>query len=203
MSTMGRPRTFDREQAVKDAMYLFWQYGYESTSLSQLKAGIGRGISAPSFYAAFGSKEALFRECVEHYLSTFGKVTAFLWDDSLSPRDALETTLRESARMQCEKGHPSGCMVGLGALSATSDEHSAVTEPLTRSRNRTRNGILALIQRAADSGELRHDVSAMALTNAFSTFLFGLSIQARDGATAEQLDDAVSQMMRLWDLSKA
>ncbi|RPD93194.1 TetR/AcrR family transcriptional regulator [Candidatus Pantoea deserta] len=203
MSNMGRPRTFDRDKAIENAMYLFWQYGYESTSLSQLKAGIGNGISAPSFYAAFGSKEALFRECVQRYLSTFGKVTAFLWDNSLPPREALEKTLRNSAQMQCEDGHPSGCMVGLGALSATSAEHAAAAEPLTRSRIRTREGIAATIQRAVDSGELGKEVDVMALSTSFSTFLFGLSIQARDGATTEELNAAVSQIMRLWDASKA
>lgn len=59
MAQMGRPRTFDRDQAVEQAMHLFWQHGYDATSLSQLKAGLGGGISAPSFYAAFGSKDAL------------------------------------------------------------------------------------------------------------------------------------------------
>ena len=59
MAQMGRPRTFDRQQAVEQAMHLFWEQGYETTSLSQLKAHIGGGISAPSFYAAFGSKEAV------------------------------------------------------------------------------------------------------------------------------------------------
>lgn len=202
MGIKGRPRTFDRDKAIENAMFLFWQHGYESTSLSQLKAVIGRGISAPSFYAAFGSKESLFKECVERYMSTFGRVTAYLWDPSLSPRDALEITLRKSAQMQCETGHPSGCMVGLGALSATSSEHSSVAEPLARSRKRTRDGIAAVIQRAADTGEFRKGTSTAALTNVFSTFLFGLSIQARDGAAAEDLNEAVTEMMRLWDLSK-
>lgn len=203
MGMKGRPRTFDRDKAIENAMYLFWQYGYESTSLSQLKAVIGRGISAPSFYAAFSSKEALFKECVERYMSTFGRVTAYLWDPSLSPRDALEKTLRKSAQMQCESGHPSGCMVGLGALSAPSSENSSVAEPLARSRKRTRDGIAAVIQRAVDVGQLSHSVSATVLTNAFSTFLFGLSIQARDGATAGDLNEAITQMMHLWDCSKA
>lgn len=101
-------------------MHLFWQHGYDATSLSQLKAGLGGGISAPSFYAAFGSKDALFQECVQRYLATFAQVTECLWDDSLPPRQAIETALRQSARMQCEEGHPKGCMVALGVMSAPS-----------------------------------------------------------------------------------
>ena len=98
MAQMGRPRTFDRQAAVEQAMFLFWQQGYESTSLSQLKASLGGGISAPSFYAAFGSKEALFREAAQCYLDTFARVTECLWDDGLAPRAAIEQALRQSAR---------------------------------------------------------------------------------------------------------
>ena len=58
MAQMGRPRSFDRDAAIEQALHLFWQQGYESTSLAQLKDAIAGGITAPSFYAAFGSKEA-------------------------------------------------------------------------------------------------------------------------------------------------
>ena len=123
MAQMGRPRTFDRDAAVDQAMHLFWEHGYQATSLSQLKAGIGGGISAPSFYAAFGSKEALFEEVVERYMSTHGRVTESLFDSTLAARDAVELTLRRSARMQCEVGHPRGCMVALGVIGAVSYTH--------------------------------------------------------------------------------
>lgn len=93
----GRPRTFDREAAVSQAMHLFWEHGYESTSLAQLKAAIGRGITAPSFYAAFGSKEALFREAVDRYLTltTHGRVTDSLWqaDSRQRTRSGLQRCL--------------------------------------------------------------------------------------------------------------
>lgn len=75
MAQMGRPRTFDRDVAINQALHLFWEHGYDATSLSQLKANIGGGITAPSFYAAFGSKQALFNEVMERYLNTHGRVT--------------------------------------------------------------------------------------------------------------------------------
>jgi AcrR family transcriptional regulator len=200
---MGRPRTFDRDKAVEQAMYIFWQNGYESTSLSQLKASIGSGISAPSFYAAFGSKEALFQECMQRYLSTFAQVTEFLWDTSLPPREAIETTLRSSARMQCERGHPKGCMVSLGVMSAPSEEHADITAPLTRSRARTRAGFTACVQRGIDSGELRADTDARALATVFDSFLLGLATLARDGIRYPVMDASITQVMSVWDASKS
>ncbi len=202
MAVMGRPRTFDRDKAVEEAMNIFWQNGYESTSLTQLKAGIGNGISAPSFYAAFGSKEALFQECMQLYLSTYAQVTESLWDANLPPREAIETALRSSAKMQCERGHPKGCMVGLGVMSAPSEEHADVTAPLTRSRARTRAGIISCVQRGIDSGELRADTDARALATVFDAFLLGLSTLARDGIRYAVMDASITQAMSVWDASK-
>ncbi|MEA9554560.1 TetR/AcrR family transcriptional regulator [Xanthomonas nasturtii] len=203
MAQMGRPRTFDRDVAVEEALHLFWEQGYESTSLSQLKAAIGGGITAPSFYAAFGSKEALYKECMERYLAAYAQVTHCLWDASLAPRQALELALRRSAKMQCERGHPKGCMVALGVMSAPSPELAAISTPLTRSRARTRAGIRACVERAIASGELAADLDAAALTCVFDSFLLGLSTLARDGVGFKLMDAAIAQVLQLWDHNSA
>lgn len=201
MAQMGRPRTFDRDAAVDQAMHLFWEHGYESTSLSQLKTGIGGGISAPSFYAAFGSKEALFNECVQRYLATYGQVNECLWDTDLAPRDAIETAMRRSAKMQCERGHPKGCMVALGVMSAPSPEHAGLTAALTKSRGRTRAGMVACVERGVALGELKPDTDVRALAAVFDSFLLGLATLARDGLRHAALDAAITQIMPVWDAS--
>lgn len=199
MAQMGRPRTFDREQAVEQALHLFWQHGYDATSLAQLKAGLGGGISAPSFYAAFGSKEALFEECVQRYLSTYAQVTECLWDVSLPPRQAIETALRQSVRMQCEDGHPKGCMVALGVMSAPSPENARVANALTQSRLRTRAGIVACVERAVREGQLPETTEAAVMATVFDSFLQGVSILARDNVPHAILDAAISQLLVTWD----
>lgn len=201
MAQMGRPRNFGRDAAVDQAMHLFWEQGYESTSLSQLKAAIGGGISAPSFYAAFGSKEALFQECMARYLATYAQVTECLWDTTLAPKDAVELAIRRSARMQCERGHPRGCMVALGVMSAPSPELADITSPLTRSRARTRAGIKACVDRAMASGQLKATVDARALATVFDSFLLGLTTLARDGVGLQTMEAAISQVMALWDVA--
>ncbi|CAI8797257.1 TetR/AcrR family transcriptional regulator, copper-responsive repressor [Pseudomonas sp. IT-232MI5] len=200
MARTGRPRAFDRDDAVDQAMQLFWQHGYDSTSLSLLKAELGGGISAPSFYAAFGSKEALFDECVQRYLATFAQVTECLWDESLPPRQAIETALRRSARMQCDDGHPKGCMVTLGVMSAPSPENAHVAQALTHSRARTRAGIVACVERGVSEGLLADDTNAAAMATVFDSFLQGISILARDNTPIENIDAAITQVMRTWDV---
>lgn len=202
MATMGRPRKFDRDAAVTQAMHLFWEHGFDATSLAQLKDGLGGGISAPSFYAAFGSKEALFQESVALYLATHGQVTACLQDPALTPREAIETALRRSAAMQCTPGHPRGCMVALGVMSAPSPANAAVAQPLHDSRAETSAGLLACVQRGVATGELKPDTDTLALATVFDSFLTGLSTMARDGADASRLDAAVTQVMRLWEVAQ-
>lgn len=202
MAQMGRPRTFDRDVAITQALHLFWEHGYDATSLSQLKANIGGGITAPSFYAAFGSKQALFSEVMERYLTTHGRVMESLFDSTLPPREAIERTLRRSAKMQCETDHPKGCLVSLGYLSACSEESKAISRPLAEARTANRAGIKACVERAIAAGELPATVASEALAAVFDSFLLGLSVLARDGASLETLDAAVTQVMTVWDAQR-
>ncbi|MBO0495409.1 TetR/AcrR family transcriptional regulator [Pseudomonas sp. Marseille-Q1929] len=203
MAQMGRPRNFDRDHAVEQAMHLFWQHGYDATSLAQLKAGLGGGISAPSFYAAFGSKEALFDECVQRYLATYAQVTECLWDETLLPRQAIETALRQSARMQCEDGHPKGCMVALGVMTAPSPENARVADALTQSRVRTRAGIVTCVERAIRDGQLPDMPSGAAMAAVFDSFLQGVSILTRDNVPHAVIDAAITQLLLTWDVAAA
>lgn len=198
MAQMGRPRTFDRDEAIRQAMTLFWQYGYESTSLAMLKSNLGNGITAPSFYAAFGSKEALFEEVVECYASTYGQVNNCLWDDTPEPREAVELALRRSAKMQTEPGHPSGCLIAL-SVNTCSPANDHIRKILAVQRERTRAGFLRCVTRAKEAGQLAADTNVLALAITLHSFELGLSTEARDGASGEELDAAVSAVMKVWD----
>ncbi|MBF0892412.1 TetR/AcrR family transcriptional regulator [Gluconobacter sp. LMG 1744] len=197
MARTGRPREFDRDKAIDAATTLFWAQGYEPTSLTQLKTCMGN-ISPASFYAAFGSKEALFHEVVQHYLATYGQVMAPLWDESLSPRDAIERTLRCSADMQAARTHPCGCLIVSGA-SNCSPENQSVQALLSEQRQQTRAGLRACVKRAVANGDLRDCPVTEALPNILATFFHGMTCEARDGATSGDLDAAITSLLMLWD----
>lgn len=198
----GRPRQFDRDDAVIRAMHLFWENGYDSTSLAMLKASIGSGITAPSFYAAFGSKEALFNEVVSCYLKTHARVTESLWDAGVPARQALETALTNSARMQYGSDHPRGCMVALSAMFTCSAENRHILMPLEASRRRTREGIVHCIKRGISSGELTDNDDTVALAVSFDSFLLGISTLARDDVPLAAVERAIIHIMGLWDSSR-
>ena len=197
MARTGRPREFETQAAVDQAMLLFWEHGYEATSLAQLKTAMG-GLSTASFYAAFGSKQALFRQVVRRYLDSYGRVTMPLRDPARAARAAVEATLRDSARMQTGDGHPLGCLIVLSAI-ACSIESRPIREMLAAERRRNRAGLLACIARAVAAGELRDRTDTTALATLFESVLVGLSIQARDGVALAALEASITQLMGVWD----
>lgn len=199
MAQRGRPRTFDRDEAITSAMHLFWEYGFDSTSLAQLKAAMGGGISAPSFYSAFESKEALYREALERYMQLYGQVTRSLHDKSIAPREGIALALLRTARMQCEAGHPKGCMVVSGITGASSSRNEEITGFLRDVRSRTRAGFRACVERGIHSGELRKTTSATSVAVAFDSFFLGISVLARDGVRYAVIEKAVTEAMGIWD----
>ena len=200
MPRTGRPREFDRDEAVDAAMQMFWRQGYEPTSLQQLKQVMG-GLSAASFYGAFGSKERLYRETLARYLATHGQVVAPLHDETLRPRDALERALRRSARMQTDAQLPRGCMVVLSAANA-SPENDHLQKLVAAERQRTREAIRGCIERAIATGELREDTDSLGLSALAEALLVGMSVQVRDGVSAAAIEAAISNLLRLWDVNR-
>ena len=196
MPRMGRPREFDRTVALDAAMRLFWEHGYEATSLDQLKRAMG-GLSSASFYAAFGSKETLFREAVARYNATHGQVTAPLRDQTLAPRAAIEQALRRSARMQTDASHPTGCLVALSA-SAWSPGNERLQADMRAERDANRTALRACVERAIATGELRPDADPAALTTLFDGLLVGFAIQARDQVSVEAMEAAITAALGAW-----
>lgn len=190
MATMGRPRQFDRDEALQNAMSLFWRYGYESTSMTQLRQAMG-GISAASLYAAFESKESLYREAIGRYLKTSaGQIINFLNDSNLEPVEAITQALRNAVREQTRDAEPRGCMVVLSATNC-SPENEHIQREMMQQRKRTRLAFRDCIQRGIESGSLSTQTDADTLSLLLSTILNGISIQARDGFSEAELNKAL------------
>ncbi|WP_037911101.1 TetR/AcrR family transcriptional regulator [Actinacidiphila yeochonensis] len=197
MPRTGRPREFDLDEALDAALLVFWEHGYEATSVGQLREATG--LSSGSIYGAFSSKQGLFEAVVERYATTFGQVTGPASCPDLAPREAVELTLRQSVLMQTDTAHPRGCLlVSSGAPARPEDRQ--IRELLSERRSRDRRNLIACVRRGIDLGELPADLDAEALGSAFHTFLVGISTQALDGVQPETLDTAVGYLMGLWDL---
>ncbi|WP_202048830.1 TetR/AcrR family transcriptional regulator [Neorhizobium sp. AL 9.2.2] len=178
-------------------MLLFWQHGYEGASTDRLRIAMG-GISSASFYAAFGSKERLFRESLQRYMDMHGGVVVALRDTSLPPRERLEQALLASVTVQTETSHPSGCMLTLSATILS--EAGATLQALTGGhRDETRRAIADCIADGVSSGALSVVTDVSSLVSLYDAILLGVSIQARDGVSVASIRGAVRSAMASWD----
>ncbi|WP_417278878.1 TetR/AcrR family transcriptional regulator [Celeribacter sp.] len=180
----GRPRKFDRDEALERAMQVFWTHGYDATSMQHLTAGMS--INSPSIYAAFGSKEALFREAVDRYVRQEAEVAWRALDETEGLREAVRLMLRASLDVFVANTPPRGCLVVLGAghLDAGSDP---VRGFLRDQRRHFRARIEARLARAVSVGELPDDSDLLGLSECLLAFFSGLAIEAVDGADLDAL----------------
>ncbi|GAB3499953.1 TetR/AcrR family transcriptional regulator [Amycolatopsis cihanbeyliensis] len=177
-------------------MHVFWERGYEGTSLTDLTAAMG--IGSPSLYAAFGGKEALFREAVQLYGRTFGDRTADALGSQPTARAAIEAMLRNNATTYTDPDLPHGCMIVLSATNYT-PSNIGVRDYLAELRRVTQEEIRRRLDRGVEDGDLPTGVDTAAMGAFYSTVLNGLSLQARDGYGAGELDAVIDTAMAAWD----
>lgn len=196
MATRGRPRAFDRDEALRRAMEVFWEHGYEATSMSHLTAAMG--ISSPSLYAAFGSKEELFREAVAYYNDTLGATAAAELRERPTAREAISAVLRHHAVVFCDPDNPRGCMIVLAATTSGDDTRS-VHEYLAQWRMALETDFRERVERGIAEGDVPAGADAAAIAAFYNTVNHGMAIQARDGADVKKLSSIAEGAIAAWD----
>lgn len=197
MARTGRPRGFDRDEALRQAMTVFWRLGYGGATLQDLQVAMG-GISLPSMYAAFGSKEGLFREAADLYAATEGGRPMRALDENPDARAAFEAMLHEAADLYGSPGAPAGCLIVTGAVNCAPAD-KGVHDHLQQFRQQAPQLIQARLERAAAQGDLPAGLDLAAIASFYATVLHGLAIRAHDGASHEELTAAADAAMAAWD----
>jgi AcrR family transcriptional regulator len=191
----GRPRAFDRDTALERAMEVFWQQGYESTSIADLTKAMG--INPPSLYAAFGDKERLFLEAIERYRCGLGGNTPDMLASAKTARQGIQRLLEAAACTFTDPCHPPGCMM-MTATTTCSAASEHLRAELAKRRVTSAGQFKTRIQRGIKDGELPAATDAAALGRFYVTVLQGMSMQARDGASRKSLLAIVAAAMRAW-----
>ncbi len=177
-------------------MLAFWRRGYEGTSMADLVQALG--IASARIYAAFGSKQDLFREAVQHYEAGDGGFADRAMAQEPRVRDALARVLRDAVATYTDDAHPLGCMVVTAATNCA-EENEAVAAWLAEHRRQRTQSLIDRLQRALDEGELRAGTDVQALGDFYATQLHGISVQARDGVPRQRLLAAVETALLLLD----
>ena len=191
---MGRPRAFDMDQALDQALHVFWQKGYNGASVADLTEAMG--INPPSLYAAFGNKEALFKKALDRYEV---KRDQILEEAFAAPtaREAVTRLLEGTAERLSDKCNPRGCLMVQGALSG-GEECEAVKRELSSRRAGGEALIRKRLERAKKEGDLPPKVDAAALARFVATVMYGMAVQAAGGAAPKELRAIVNTALRAW-----
>jgi AcrR family transcriptional regulator len=196
MAARGRPRSFDRAHALRQAMEVFWRRGYEGASITDLTTAMG--INSPSLYAAFGCKEALFREAVAYYNETEGVDAAKALRDLPTAKEAIGGFLRQNVIAYTDADKPSGCMIVLTATTYT-EQSQAVHAHLAEWRIATEHDFRERIERGIAECDVPATADAATIAAFYSAVNQGMAIQARDGADRSKLSAVAELAISSWD----
>lgn len=190
----GRPRAFDRAQALRSALEVFWRRGYAPASVAELCKAMR--INPPSLYATFGNKAALFLEALRHYEHTYWDGPSRRFQEEPDVYAAVEHFFRDAARILLSPHTPCGCMVVLAAVNIAEDE-AEIIAAVRELRQATETLFAERLRRAVQEGQLPPDMPVEPLAGALNTLLEGLSLQARDGLSLSELSAIAGLAVRL------
>ena len=191
----GRPRVLNRETGLEVAANLFWERGYEGTSIADLTAAMG--ITPPSLYATFGSKEELFRMALNHSISQQNSQRLQLLDAKRPVYETLKLFLYDIAEGDTQPDKPRGCIVSTAVLQH-SEENASVARTTAALREASMQVLKSRFDRAVREGELPEGTDTDTLARFYGAVIQGMSAQACDGACTIRLKALVDIALNAW-----
>ncbi|AKV09323.1 MULTISPECIES: TetR/AcrR family transcriptional regulator [Pseudomonas] len=184
----GRPRAYDPQTALQQALGVFWSTGYSGASLDSIATAAG--MNRPSLYAAFGDKHALYIKALEQYWEfAAAAMQAALTDDELTLRQALTQFYEGQLAIYFSgDGQPRGCFA-IGTATTEAVEDPEIREVLSERLSRLDADLETRLRAAIDKGELNKDVDPAALAVLASSLLHSISIRARAGKSRDELTE--------------
>jgi AcrR family transcriptional regulator len=191
----GRPRAYDADAALGQAMLAFWRLGYSATSLEQLSDATD--MNRPSLYAAFGDKRALYLQTLDSYTERSQEGIAKALDPQLSLAEGLGRFYDSAIAGYLPSGDAArGCyLIGTAVTEALGDD-----EIRTRLANALRSFerlLEARIRQARDDGEIDAASDPQALALIAYSVLYTMAIRSRAGESRAVLRNLASTAIAL------
>jgi TetR/AcrR family transcriptional repressor of nem operon len=189
---MPRPRSFEEGAVLDQAVQLFWERGYEGTSLADLETHLGLGRQ--SLYNAFGDKQTLFLKALERYQrivaeKRFGHLTA-----PGAGLDAIRAFFKATVELLTAPGPRRACLIANTILERGSQDADALLR-CNHARSELERGFRRTLAQAKARGELPEGLDVEATATLLVIQSYGLNVLAKTGATAEELHSAVEVLL--------
>lgn len=193
---MARTKEFDERQALIAAMLVFWEKGYEATSIQDLEQAMG--LKRTSIYNAFGNKRNLFERVLGCYReSVMGQLFAAM-DAAGNIHEGIAALLNGALDIHFDDAYPGGCLVVLSVLE--SGQHDvAANRVLAGTIQELRQELLRRLTRARKLGELRADLDVSATATTIATTLAGMMVLGKADFSRAVLKKTVQQVLAMLD----
>jgi TetR/AcrR family transcriptional repressor of nem operon len=183
----GRPREFDIDEVVCDAMKVFQRRGYAGTSLVDLIKGTG--LTRGSLYKAFKDKRTLFLAALDQYTTAgLDNLRVNLATDSA--RDAIRKTLMQIAHTSAHKTGRRGCLVVASAVEMASKDEQ-IRQRISRTFSRMQSLLEEAVQRGQATGEIQSRRDPETLSRFLVCTIEGMGVLGKTGRTEEELSEIV------------
>ncbi|WP_029146648.1 TetR/AcrR family transcriptional regulator [Methylophilus sp. 5] len=190
----GRPRSFDKDQALSIALDLFRKKGFDNTSLDDLTTALN--VNKPSLYAAFGNKEQLFLEVLHAYTSGPTAYFHAVFEEPTT-QSLVRMLLVKSIELLFYNESPAGCLVVMSTASEALQK-VGIQQKLVAGLQQHQQKLIARFEQAKADGELKATVDSQRLALYVVTLHKGLSLQAINGSSKEDMLQLVEQVIDLW-----
>ncbi|MED1793260.1 TetR/AcrR family transcriptional regulator [Brevibacillus nitrificans] len=191
---MARNKEFDERAALDAAMQVFWEKGYEATSLSDLTARMG--IQRTSLYATFGDKQALFLACLEKY----SEATMAYYQAKLQK----ETTIREAIRScftdiiaSAYDAKPNRGCFSINTMVELAPHDPEFARITRHNQTQLQELFQQAIERGMETGELAEKLDAAAVSRSLVVYLAGLLVTLKSKPERAFVEDSVSTFLQL------
>ncbi len=184
---MARPREFDRNEALDQAMQLFWSRGYEATSMADLTRAMG--LSKSSLYDSFGNKHELFLATIDHYNETVAsRRLAALIKESGGGRAGIAAVFDAFVENMSADGEARGCFVCNAAIEVAAHDRAASAR-VCAGMSRLEEAFREAVVQAQAAGEIGHTNDARSLARYLNAALNGILVMGKAGRDRAALAD--------------
>jgi AcrR family transcriptional regulator len=188
----GRPRCFNLEEALDRSLLLFWEKGFQNTSLDEIAEAVG--VKKPSLYAAFGDKEMLFRKVLQRYSGKLSEPVQALdrYDDI---REAIKAFIELGIAAGCTNGGPRGCLLASAFADSTLLPRNLAKE-IKALINQADEAVAQRLKKAVRDGQLPSDFDVKGGAKFLITLMHGVALRLRAGESRADLQRVKNVALR-------
>ena len=193
---MARTRQFDERQALQAAMLVFWEKGYDGTSINDLEQAMG--LNRTSIYNAFGNKGALFERVMTCYKESVMADLFARLDSAQNIREGIKRMLNGALDIHFDEDNPGGCLVVLSVMESGQHDAQSIAG-MQQTMQELKSALQSRISKAKKGGELSGDLDAGATATTIATTMAGMMVMGKANMSKAALKKTVSQVVGLLD----